>query len=596
MIVSEMAYKVTLRAEEFLNGKRKVAQGVEELEKDTKRPLETVGRRFDDLTDGVKGFGKEGKQAFDRINLGMAKFLGLAVTVEGTRRLFTSATRSLVDLGNMSSFLDMNAKSLDGFNRAAAATGASEQSMTSMLMKFKNAQNWQAFPMGAPDASTIAIQQLQGMTGVNIMGGKDPGDMVLKTATALRKLKQDQAQVMWSQMGGSGDMFNLMYSGNLATLQKDFEKGSNATDEHIKNAQNVRRVMEELDQTIQNLGNDMVLAFGPAVSNLMKDFGTWVADNKDNILGFFREGSELARDFADAVGGSSNALILIAGMKAGPVGAAAALGYVIGDVTTPADQKALPDEQRHWMYRKHGAIPAMIDSAEKTVYDLFDGVLKAAGIRDGYKSNYTPDQDNIYARLANELQKHSSTPGDEKYNTRLASIMMAESSGNPNATSKAGAAGLMQLMPETAADYGITPGGRYDPETSLKGGDAHFRRLLKKFNGDYDLATYAYNGGEGRVGSWDKGGRTGALPKETAEYLERVKEQERMIEYYKQFSRPSSRPTGMAGQVDNSQTSTIQIHKVEVNSNPQTVGALQADIENQARRSRMTVSYASGNN
>jgi hypothetical protein len=595
MIVSELAYKVTLRADEFLNGKRKVARGVEELDQDTKRPLENVGRRFDDLTDGVKGFGKEGKLAFDRINLGMAKFLGIAATVEGTRRLFTSATRNLVDLGNMSSFLDMSAKSLDGFNRAAAATGASEQSMTSMLMAFQNAKNWQAFPMGAPDASTIAMMQVEGMTGVDIMGGKDPGDMLLRSATALRKLNKEQAQVMWAQMGGQGDMFNTVYSGKLSDIKNEFEKKSNATPEAIKQAQDVNKALERLNQTVNSLGNNLVLAFGPAVSTLLQDFGDWVSTHDDDILGFFREGSALAKDFADAVGGSMNALILLVGAKAGPVGAAAALGYVIGDVTTPADQKELPDEQRHWMYRKHGAIPAMIDSAEQTVYDLYDGLLKAAGIRDGYKSDYTPDQDNIYARLANELQKHSSTPGDEKYNTRLASIMMAESSGNPNARSKAGAAGLMQLMPETAADYDITPGDRYDPETSLRGGDTHFRRLLKKFNGDYDLATYAYNGGEGRVGAWEKGGRSGQLPKETAEYLERVKEQERMIEYYMQLSMPNSRPSGMAGPVDNSLTNSSHMTIQNMNVSSNNPDAFSQRLVEISKRSQMTISVASGN-
>ncbi|WP_370548744.1 hypothetical protein NMD66_16795 [Edwardsiella tarda] len=330
MIVNELAYKITVRAEEFVTGKKKVEQGVKDLDTNVKKPLESIGKRFDGLTDGVTAFGNAGKNAFHQVQMGAAKFLGIALSLEGARRLVVSTTRNLVDLGNTSSFLDMGAKSLDGFNRAAAA-GASEQSMTSMLMRLKNAQNWMAMPMGAPDASTIAMQQLQGMTGVDIMGGKDPGQMLLRTATALRKMNKTQAEVMWGQMGGSADMFGLMYSGKLSTLQRDFEKRSNATDPAIKRAIEVNETLEKLRQTVDNLGNDFVRVFGQDINSALKEFGDWISGNRDNIIGFFQEGTEWAKKFSEAVGGSTNALILMVGMRSGPAGAAAALGYVIGD-------------------------------------------------------------------------------------------------------------------------------------------------------------------------------------------------------------------------------------------------------------------------
>lgn len=564
MIVSEMAYKITLNAREFLEGKGKVAQGVKDLDSQTKRPLENVGDRIGGLTDGVKEFGKEGRNAFAQVQMGAARFLGVALTLEGARRLFTSATRSLVDLGNTSSFLDMSARSLDGFNRAAAATGASEQSMTSMLMKFKNAQNWLAFPMGAPDASTIAMQQLQGMTGVNIMGGKDPGDMVLRTATALRKMRKEQAQVMWGQMGGSGDMFNLMYSGNLATLQKDFEKRSNATDPAIKQAREVRKTLEELNQTVSALGNNMVLAFGPTVNEGIKQFGDWISNNKDDILGFFREGAEWASKFADAVGGPTNAAILLLGMKGGKAGSLAALGLI--GARTVSD-------------------PDKMEAAGSAAQDLADKANKALGLGD--------------PMMQVELLKSLNLARSEDMAKTLDAVAIQESSGNPNAVSKVGAAGLYQLMPDTARGLGLQVDGsvdeRFNPQKSRAAAQIYLSQLWGKYGNAKDVLT-AYHSGMGNVDKWIAGGRKefgpSALGPVGSQYAMGVASN--YGQELKMISR--SRPQGMPGSgADNSQTNTVNIQKVEVNSNPQSVGALQADIENQAKRSRMTMPFSSGN-
>ncbi|AYP69179.1 soluble lytic murein transglycosylase [Edwardsiella phage Edno5] len=583
MIIQELAYKVKIQAEEFLAGKKKVAQSVAELDQDIKKPLESVGKRFDGLTDGVTAFGNAGKNAFNQVQMGAAKFLGVALTLEGARRLFTSTTRNLVELGNTSSFLDMGAKSLDGFNRAAAATGASEQSMTSMLMRLKNAQNWMAMPMGAPDASTIAMQQLQGMTGVDIMGGKDPGQMLLRTATALRKMNKTQAEVMWGQMGGSADMFGLMYSGKLSTLQRDFEKRSNATDPAIQRAREVNETLEKLRQTVDNLGTDFVLAFGDEINQLLKEFGDWVVNHKDDIVGFFRDGAEWAKKFAESVGGTSNAILQLIQLGNRISGGNGDIGW--GNVLRFGDEHLNPMAPVRTVISNAGAgkegikiggfsVPDWAkDAVESGVSSLnpmsrLMSILRSTGaIRDANASEVAP---NI------------------SHDAVIASIAMAESGGNPNAVSKAGAAGLMQLMPGTAKDYGLSPEERFDPMKSMMVGTMHFNRLLRKYKGNYEDALRAYNWGEGNMDKWISGGRSGAMPKETMDYPGRV------MNYYSQLSTMAARPSGTMGSVDNSQQSHISIQKVEVNSNPQTVSQLTTSIENQASRSRMNISFSSG--
>jgi len=95
-------------------------------------------------------------------------------------------------------------------------------------------------------------------------------------------------------------------------------------------------------------------------------------------------------------------------------------------------------------------------------------------------------------------------------------VIHAESAFRPSAKSHAGAVGLMQLMPATAQDMGVT--NREDPSQNIHGGVRYLAWLLDMFQGDRKLATAAYNAGPGAVK------RHGGVPPfaETEAYIERV--------------------------------------------------------------------------
>ena len=76
-------------------------------------------------------------------------------------------------------------------------------------------------------------------------------------------------------------------------------------------------------------------------------------------------------------------------------------------------------------------------------------------------------------------------------------LMSQESSFMSGAVSSKGAQGLMQLMPDTAARYGVT--NPYDVAQNIKGGTRYLKDLLQMFNGRVDLALAGYNAGEGAV-------------------------------------------------------------------------------------------------
>jgi len=91
----------------------------------------------------------------------------------------------------------------------------------------------------------------------------------------------------------------------------------------------------------------------------------------------------------------------------------------------------------------------------------------------------------------------------ERYSVERAlvhAVIAAESAYDAHAISPAGAIGLMQVMPATAADYGVTdPSALFDPGVNVKTGTRHLKRLLGKYGNDYGRAIMAYNAGEGTV-------------------------------------------------------------------------------------------------
>jgi hypothetical protein len=79
----------------------------------------------------------------------------------------------------------------------------------------------------------------------------------------------------------------------------------------------------------------------------------------------------------------------------------------------------------------------------------------------------------------------------------LASIVKAESNGNTHAVSHAGARGLMQLMPGTAAELGVDDS--FAPEQNVRGGSAYLDELLRRYHDNVAFALAAYNAGPAAV-------------------------------------------------------------------------------------------------
>lgn len=130
---------------------------------------------------------------------------------------------------------------------------------------------------------------------------------------------------------------------------------------------------------------------------------------------------------------------------------------------------------------------------------------------DTFSTNTGNSNENQYdAFIQDAGDKHHIDPN------LIHSIIKMESNYNADTKSHAGAAGLMQLMPETAKSLGVTDS--LNPKQNIDAGVRYFKDMLKEQNGDISLALAAYNAGPGNVK------KHGGIPpfQETQQYVQKV--------------------------------------------------------------------------
>ncbi|WP_133499551.1 lytic transglycosylase domain-containing protein [Cognatilysobacter terrigena] len=200
----------------------------------------------------------------------------------------------------------------------------------------------------------------------------------------------------------------------------------------------------------------------------------------------------------------STPAVQIAPAASAPVASAPTSRLVQGQIYS-----YMQDGVRHYSSRRPQGVA--IAGAVRTIKYSFMETCYACGAQPGVNFSTIRLKPDAYR---SEIAAAAAQYGVEESIVRA--IIHAESAYNPNALSRVGAQGLMQLMPATARRFGV--GNAFDPAQNIRGGVQYLAFLLKRFNGDIRLMAAGYNAGEGAVDKY------GGVPpySETQRYVQRV--------------------------------------------------------------------------
>ena len=187
----------------------------------------------------------------------------------------------------------------------------------------------------------------------------------------------------------------------------------------------------------------------------------------------------------------------------------------VNDVVAPVPRQKFRSQQnrlafwstteRRWKSVPHANVQAAKSAAAEVDQYLWNS---SPAQNSASRSGFTPQE--IDAAIDKAATRHNVDAN------LVRALVKVESNFNPNAVSRKGAMGLMQLMPQTARQLNLR--NPFDPEENVDAGVRHLKKLLESYGGDVRLSLAAYNAGAGAVA------RSSGIPRyaETRNYVQRI--------------------------------------------------------------------------
>ncbi|HEF0064731.1 lytic transglycosylase domain-containing protein [Citrobacter sp. RHBSTW-00271] len=594
MIIQELAYRVTVKTDEFLHGKRKVSEEVTKLNRELSRAEKEREKELKKQREELEKFGKSATSALRNVTAAAAGFLGIGAGLYGIKQLFTSTADEIVRASTQAKFFGSDVNRLFGVRRGFEQAGLNADAFIgasgNARMALANIKDPTIF--GGLTGAAQNLMVLGARTGLNINNLGDPNRALGEFTRYGKSHSQENLMQVMAAAGFDPTDAAKIKSGELKALVDSETKKSNITAQQVREQEKLMVTLGQLDSQFTRLKTDLAAAFAPEVVNGLKAFGSWIEKNHGNIIGFFDDAGKTAKRFTEAVGGAENALKLLAAAYVGSKVTGAGIppwlaGLVAYGTYLYNDQENIKaSAESSWDYTKRNAGDA----------------LRAIGIdTDLGRKPGAVNGDNIQWDI----------PGST--DILLDAIRKVESSDGAHLYSPKGAVGEYQIMAETGRELGLRVDSqvdeRLDPEKSRAASSSYISKLLKKYDGNLNDALMAYNWGMGNVDQWieqgrgagftDKDGNWRPLPKETRDYTGKIRSamgagDDSALSYYQKQQSLLSAPKPSSSSVDNSKTSSININSVNVNSNPQSVDALAKNINQQVARASTNAAFSSG--
>ncbi|WP_368742999.1 lytic transglycosylase domain-containing protein [Enterobacter asburiae] len=624
MIINELAYKVTIKADEFLNGKKKVEEGVKELQDtvdksfddidetskqtgkvvvktgdDIQRSTRKTGRVISDATFDVKKFGTSAATSFRGVYAAAAGFLGIGAGLYGIKQLFTSTSNEIVRASNQAKFFGTDVNKMFGLRRGFQQAGLNGDAFISSAgnarMALANIKDPTVF--GGLTGAAQNLMVLGARTGLNINNLGDPSKALGEFTRYGKNHSQENLMQVMAAAGFDPTDAAKIKSGELKSLVDSETKKSNITAQQVKEQEALVATLGQLDSEFDRLRQDLAIAFAPEVIDALKAFGNWIKDHHGDIIGFFRDAGDKIKSFTDAVGGAENALKILAGIYAGSkvagmAGASGAAGLASGkglmgflgrlgllgtgilysgdiaNATTPDSILKMRDEDKPFIYQKHWLERLLGMDYE----DENSGVARNPAGKTLADKNNNPGNIRGSSGLGGFAGYSSEFEGWDAMSNQLMRYFNGQTTGKKLRTVK-------DIISTWAPSSENDTGSYIKQVSDYMGVGANDQINLADPNVMAKLRT-AMARHEG-FGNWQNGLKMSGDNQFQNQY------------YLQQQALANSRRDNMPSSVDNSKSSVTKIEKVVVNSNPQSVDALTQSIARQSQRASVASSYSS---
>lgn len=295
--------------------------GFKKGQDEVKKGLNDTRKNADQTAKDMEAAGKRAASFFGSIRTELLALVGVTLSAQGIKTFITSMTSDLMRLGIESRALDISAKSLDGWERAATAAGSSAEKMAGTLGSFQKVLTQIRTGGGQDDPLFGALAAFGGATGANFDYQNDNSEAIMrKIAANWGKLSKDAQRRFGGMLGFDNATQQGLSSGALVKDADHFRDISRALPEATEKALAFNRRLEEMKQKFSAAAQVLYEALIPYVERmipLIEQFGLWISTHGPEIDKFFRDTAEEVGKVTDAVGGLENALKLLLVFVAG---------------------------------------------------------------------------------------------------------------------------------------------------------------------------------------------------------------------------------------------------------------------------------------